>query len=144
PGHLTFEEAAALPFGGMTTLDFFRRGAVKAGERVLVNGASGNVGSAAVQLAKHLDAHVTAVCSAANTELARSLGADDVIDYTTVDFASGDARFDVIMDTVGNAPYTRAKSVLAPNGRLLAVLADLPALLSAPFVGGPHKHRVVA
>ncbi|HLV68559.1 MAG TPA: NAD(P)-dependent alcohol dehydrogenase [Polyangiaceae bacterium] len=144
PANLTFEEAVSLPFGAMTALDFFRRGGVSAGERVLVNGASGAVGSAAVQLAKHLGTHVTAVCSGANTPLVRSLGADAVIDYTTTDFAHGDARFDVVIDTVGNAPYARVKSVLAQRGRLLAVLGDLPALLSAPFVGGSQKHRVVA
>jgi NADPH:quinone reductase-like Zn-dependent oxidoreductase len=144
PENLTFEEAAALPFGAMTALDFLRRGAVKAGERVLVNGASGNVGTAAVQLARHLGAHVTAVCSAANAGLVRSLGAAEVIDYALNDFAAGEARYDAIVDTVGNAPYARVKTVLAQGGRLLAVLADLPALLGAPFVGGPKKHRVIA
>lgn len=182
PANLDFEEAAALPFGGMTALDFLRRGAVKTGERVLVNGASGNVGSALVQLAHHLGAHVTAVCSAANAELVRSLGADEVIDYRRTDFAgagvggTGDggrgdagrgdvgmgdggrgdagrgntgrgaagAPYDVIADTVGNAPYARVKNVLAPGGRLLAVLADLPATLTAPFAGRRHHHRVVA
>lgn len=144
PANLTFEEAASLPFGGVTVLDFLRRGEVKAGEQVLVNGASGNVGTAMVQLAKHLGAHVTAVCSAANAPLVRSLGADEVIDYTEADFAAGPAQFDVIVDTVGNAPYARVKPVLAPGGRLLAVLADLPATLAAMFVGGAKKHRVVA
>lgn len=144
PANLTFEEAVALPFGGMTALDFLRRGDVKAGERVLVNGASGNVGSATVQLAKHRGAHVTAVCSAANAELACSLGADEAIDYTSTDFAAGDARYDVIVDCVGNAPYARVRSVLTRGGRLLAVIADLPAMLSAPFIGGEHKHRVIA
>lgn len=144
PSNLTFEEAASLPFGGLTALDFFRRGELKAGERVLVNGASGNVGTACVQLAKHQGAHVTAVCSAANADLVRSLGADEVIDYATTDFASGAARYDVIVDTVGNAPYPRSRSVLAERGRLLAVAADLPAILGAAFVGGPRKHRVVA
>jgi NADPH:quinone reductase-like Zn-dependent oxidoreductase len=144
PANLSFAEAAALPFGAMTALDFFRRGQLKAGERVLVNGASGNVGSAAVQLARHLGAHVTAVCSAANAPLVRSLGADEVIDYATTDFAAGAARYDVIVDAVGNAPYARVRGVLAPGGRLLAVLADLPAMLAAPLVGGALKHRVIA
>lgn len=144
PANLTFEEAVSLPFGGVTALDFLRRGDVKAGERVLVNGASGNVGSAVVQLAKHLGAHVTAVCSGANAELVRSLGADEVIDYAATDFATGAARFDVVVDTVGNAPYSRVKSVLLPRGRLLAVASDLPSTLSAAFAGGPQKHRVVA
>lgn len=144
PANLTFEAAAALPFGGMTALDFFRRGEVKAGEHVLVNGASGNVGSAAVQLAKDLGAHVTAVCSAKNASLVRSLGADEVIDYATSDFAAGEARFDVVMDCVGNAPYSRVKGVLAPQGRLLAVLADLLAMLGSAFAGRTRSHRVIA
>lgn len=144
PANLSFEGAAALPFGGMTALDFLRRGQVQVGERVLVNGASGNVGSAAVQLSKDLGAHVTAVCSAANAALVRSLGADEVIDYTTCDFAAGKERYDVVLDSVGNAPYARVKRVLAPRGRLLAVLADLPAMLGAAFVGGKKSHRVIA
>lgn len=144
PTNLSFDEAVALPFGAMTALDFLRRGDVKSGERVLVNGASGNVGSAAVQLAKHLGAHVTAVCSAANAGLVRSLGADDVIDYAATDFAAAGRTWDVVVDTVGNAPWARVKPVLADGGRLLAVLADLPATLGAAFVGGPRRHRVVA
>lgn len=144
PDNLTFEEAVALPFGAMTALDFLRRGAVQGGERVLVNGASGNVGSAAVQLARHLGAHVTAVCSAANAALVRALGADVVIDYAKADFATGDARYEVIVDTVGNAPYARVKGVLAPGGRLLAVLADLSATVGASFVGGARQHKVIA
>lgn len=144
PPNLTFEEAAALPFGAMTALDFLRRGRVTAGERVLVNGASGNVGSAAVQLARHLGARVTAVCSAANAGLVRALGAEEVVDYATADFAVGPVRYDVIVDCVGNAPYARVRPVLARGGRLLAVLADLPAILCAPIAGRSHGHRVIA
>lgn len=144
PARLTFAEAVALPFGGMTALDFLLRGEVKAGERVLVNGASGNVGVAAVQLAKHFGARVTGVCSAANAELVRSLGADAVVDYATTDFAQGEERYDVVVDTVGNAPYARVRPVLAPGGRLLPVLSDLWGVLGAPFVRGAEGHRVVA
>ncbi len=141
PPNLTFEEAAALPFGGMTALDFLGRGDVQADERVLVNGASGNVGSATVQLAKHLGAHVIAVCSAASAELVRSLGADEVIDYAAVDFTAGPARFDVIVDTIGNAPYARVEPVLAPGGRHLAVLADLRATVAAAIWPRRSRHR---
>lgn len=144
PARLSFEEAVALPFGGMTALDVLRRGGLKAGERVLVNGASGSVGSAAVQIAKNMGAHVTAVCSARNAELVRGLGADVVLDYQRADFAAGEARYDVIMDTVGNAPYERVRPVLNQGGRLLLVMADLAANLAAPFVGGKQRHRVVA
>jgi len=144
PANLSFEEAAAIPFGGMTALDFLRRGQVREGERVLVNGASGNVGSATVQLAKHLGAHVTAVCSAPNAALVRSLGADEAIDYRTCDFASGRMRFDVVVDCVGNAPYRRVQHILQPRGRLLAVLANLGEMLGSPFAGRRKSHRVVA
>jgi NADPH:quinone reductase-like Zn-dependent oxidoreductase len=144
PPNLTFEEAAALPFGAMTALDFFARARLAAGEHVLINGASGNVGSMAVQLAKQRGARVTAVCSGANAALVRQLGADEVIDHQRVDFGTQAARYDVIVDTVGNAPYARVKHVLAPGGRLLVVLGDLSALLAAPFTGRLHGHRVIA
>jgi NADPH:quinone reductase-like Zn-dependent oxidoreductase len=144
PANLSFEEAAAIPFGGMTALDFLRRGQVREGERVLVNGASGNVGSATVQLAKHLGAHVTAVCSAPNAALVRSLGADEAIDYRTCDFASGRMRFDVVVDWVGNAPYRRVQHILLPRGRLLAVLANLGEMLGSPFAGRRKSHQVIA
>ena len=87
PPNLSFEQAAALSFGGSTMLDFFQRAQLCRDERVLVNGASGAVGSAAVQLAKHFGAHVTGVCSTANLDLVKSIGADEVIDYTRRDFA---------------------------------------------------------
>lgn len=144
PANLSFEQAAAIPFGAMTALDFFHRGNVRSGESVLVNGASGNVGSAAVQIAKHLGARVTAVCSRRNAALVRSLGADEVIDYAESDFAAGAARFDVVVDTVGNAPYERVKPVLLPGGRLLVVLGDLPALFGSMFAGRTRGHRVIA
>lgn len=143
PAGLTFEEAAALPFGAMTALDFLERGGVKAGERVLVNGASGAVGTAAVQLAKHLGAHVTGVCGAANAELVRSLGADEVLDQGWAEAGAG-APWDVVVDVAGDAPYARVRDALAPGGRLLAVLADLPTTLRAPFVGRSRGHRVIA
>ena len=104
PEHLSYQDAVALCFGGVTALHFFRLGNVAAGENVLINGASGAVGTMAVQLAKHLGAEVTAVCSGANAELVRGLGADHVIDYTAEDFTRNGQRYDVIMDNHGNAP----------------------------------------
>lgn len=144
PANLSFEQAAALPFGGMTMLSFFRRGALAAGERVLVNGASGSVGSAAVQLARHFGAEVTAVCSGANAELVRALGAQHVIDYAASDFTANGQRYDVIVDTVGNAGYARVKRALAPGGRLLVVLGGFGGLLLSPLTGRVRGHRVVA
>ena len=133
PSHLSFEQASALCFGGATMLDFYRRAALKAGDRVLVIGASGTVGSAAVQLAKHTGAYVTATCSGENVALVKSLGADQVIDYTKTDFTKLGQLFDIIVDTVGNAPFERSKAVLMKGGRLLMIVASLPAMLKAPW-----------
>lgn len=144
PDNLSYEQAAALSFGGATMLDFFRRSNLQAGERVLVNGASGAVGTAAVQLAKHMGAHVTGVCSKGNAELVLCLGAERVIDYETQDFAQLGESYDVIVDTVGTAPYTRSAPVLAPGGRLLLVLATLPEMLKAPWHSLTSGKRVVA
>lgn len=143
PENLSYEEAAALSFGGTTALDFFRRGKLQRGERVLVNGAAGGVGTAAVQLAKYFGADVTGVCSAVNAELVRSLGADHVIDYAQEDFAAGGERFDVIMDTVGNAPWSRSNRALREGGRLLLVVASLPQMLQGPWVS-MGRRKVVA
>jgi|GEM_PF-161154 len=109
PAALSYTSAAALAFGGTTALDCFRRGALEAGERVLINGASGTVGSAMVQLAVAAVADVTAVCSGANRQLVQQLGATQVVDYTRTDFASEGIRYPVIGDTVGNAPYARMR-----------------------------------
>lgn len=144
PPNLTFEEAAALPFGGATALDFLRRGELRKGERILINGASGAVGSAAVQLARHIGAEVTAVCSSANRALVLSLGAARVIDYTNEDFTRNGERYDVIVDTVGTAPYSRSKASLKGNGRLLAVLAGLPDMLPIPWVAMTSRRKIIA
>lgn len=144
PANLSFEEAAALSFGGTTALSFLRRGRLQSGERVLVNGASGAVGSAVVQIARHLGAHVTAVCSGANADMVRSLGAQRVIDYTKEDFAASGESWDVIVDTVGTAPYARSRRALRDGGRLLLVLAPLSGVLGAPWVSTTTGHKVVA
>jgi NADPH:quinone reductase-like Zn-dependent oxidoreductase len=125
PDGLGDKDAVALCFGGMTAVHFFRRGELASGEAVLINGASGAVGTMAVQLAKHLGAEVTAVCSAANAELVTGLGADHVIDYAAEDFTRNGQRYDVIMDNHGNAPYSRIKGSLKPGGRFLMVIGDL-------------------
>lgn len=144
PPNLSFEQAAALCFGGTTMLDFYARAKLREGERVLINGASGTVGSAAVQLAKHVGAHVTGVCSTVNADFVRSLGADAVIDYTQSDFATTGELYDVVVDTVGNAPFARSAPALAKGGRLLLVLADLPGLLSAPWHSLTSGKKVIA
>jgi NADPH:quinone reductase-like Zn-dependent oxidoreductase len=131
PESLTYQDAVALCFGGMTALSFFRLGNLTSGETVLINGASGAVGTMAVQLAEHLGAEVTAVCSGAHAELVRGLGADHVIDYTTDDFTRNGQRYDVIMDNHGNAPYARVKGSLEPGGRFLMVIGDLWQMIAA-------------
>jgi len=144
PANLTFDEAAAMSSGGTTALDFFRRGKLQRGEKVLVNGASGGVGTAAVQLAKHFGAVVTGVCSTANVELVRSLGATQVIDYTKEDFTRNGETYDVIVDTVGTAPFSRSKDSLREGGRLLLVLSGLPDMLQIPWVSMTSSKKIIA
>jgi NADPH:quinone reductase-like Zn-dependent oxidoreductase len=144
PPDLTYGEAAALSFGGTTALDFFRRGKLRSGERVLVIGASGAVGTAAVQLARHFGADVTGLCSTANVALVRSLGASHVIDYTKEDFTQNGETYDVIVDTAGTAPYPRSRASLKEGGRLLVVLGGLPDMLQIPWVAMTSSKKVIA
>jgi NADPH:quinone reductase-like Zn-dependent oxidoreductase len=116
PANISFEEAAALPIGATTALRLLRKGNIKHGQKVLIYGASGSVGTYAIQLAKHLGADVTGVCSTTNLEMVKSLGANHVIDYTKEDFSSTEERYDVIFDTVGKFPKSKASRLLAPNG----------------------------
>lgn len=144
PPSLSYDEAAALSFGGTTALDFLRRGKLQAGEKVLINGASGCVGTAAVQLARHFGADVTGVCSTANMALVRSLGASHVIDYSQEDFTQNGETYDVIVDTVGTAPFARSKASLKEGGRLLMVLAGLPDMLPVPWVSMTSSKKIIA
>jgi len=119
PASLSFEQAAAIPIAATAALRGIRDvGEVKAGQRVLVNGAGGGVGTFAVQIAAALGAEVTGVCSAGNVELVRSLGASHVIDYTTEDFTAGPTRYDVILDNVSNLPLAKLRGALTPKGTL--------------------------
>ena len=130
PANLTFEEAAALPYGGLLASYFLRRLNVGSGQKVLVYGASGAIGTSAVQLARHLGAEVTGVCSAANLELVQSLGATTVIDYTKDDFTTGGEKYDVVFDAVGRRKSTQAMAnsaaVLAPGGVSMSVDDSFP------------------
>lgn len=121
PASLTFEEAVAIPNGALTSYTFLKNMAdIQPGQKVLVNGASGSVGSAAVQLAKYFGADVTGVCSTRNIELVKSLGADHVIDYTNEDFTRSNETYDIIFDTVGKTSFASCKHLLAKNGQFLA------------------------
>lgn len=144
PANLSFDQAAAMSSGGTTALSFLRRAKIQSGEKVVVIGASGGVGTAAVQLAKHFGAEVTGVCSTANLELVRSLGADHVIDYTKQDFREDGETYDIIVDTAGTAPFSRIKASLRERGRLLRVLSGLPDILGVPWVSMTSGKKVIA
>lgn len=135
PESLGFEEAAGLCFGGTTALHFLRKAEVKAGEHVLVIGAVGAVGAAMVQLARHFGAEVTAATSAGNADLARSLGADAVIDYASTDYTAVSARYDIIADTVGASRFASCLGALRPGGRYLAIAGGIGDMMARPKDG---------
>lgn len=127
PANLTFEQAAAVPVAALTALQGLRdKGRIQPGQKVLINGASGGVGTFAVQIGKSLGAQVTGVCSTRNLELVRSLGADHVIDYTQEDFTRGTGKYDVILDNVGNRSLSEYRRVLAPTGIYVMIGAGGP------------------
>jgi NADPH:quinone reductase-like Zn-dependent oxidoreductase len=127
PDNVTFEQAASVNVAGLTALQGLRdKGNIQPGSKVLINGASGGVGTFAVQIARAFGARVTGVCSTRNIELVRSIGADEVIDYTWHDFTRNDERYDLILDNVGNHPFSECRRVLNPKGRFI-------------MVGAPHE-----
>ncbi|MEH6995908.1 NAD(P)-dependent alcohol dehydrogenase [Neobacillus drentensis] len=126
PSNITYEEAAAIPIGARTALFFLRKADIQRGEKVLVYGASGSVGSYAVQLAKYLGAEVTGVCSTSNLELVKSLGADKVIDYTKGDFSSNSETYDVIFEAVNKSFFTDCMKLLKKDGTYINVTEPLP------------------
>lgn len=126
PTELSFAQAAALSGGELTALPFLRdEGQLKAGQKVLINGASGSVGTAAVQFAKYFGAHITAVCSAANFELVKSLGADEVIDYNQEDFTQQNVSYDLIFDAVGKSSFTACQPILKAEGVYMTTVLSL-------------------
>ncbi len=121
PANMTYEEAAAVPIGATTALRLLRKGNLQRRQKVLIYGASGSVGTYAIQLAKYFGAEVTGVCSTANLDMVTSLGADHVIDYTKEDVSSRAERYDVIYDTVGKFPKSKASKLLTPNGTYVTI-----------------------
>lgn len=121
PTNVTYEEAAVIPFGGTSALHFLRKGQIKKGQRVLIYGASGSVGTAAVQLAKYFGATVTAICSSSNFDLVTALGADNVIDYMKEDFTKRGDHYDIIFDAVGKYNKSLCTDALMPNGKYVSV-----------------------
>lgn len=121
PTNVTYEEAAVIPFGGTSALHFLRKGQIKKGQRVLIYGASGSVGTAAIQLAKYFGATVTAICSSSNFDLVTTLGADNIIDYMKEDFTKQGKHYDIIFDAVGKYKKSLCTDALMPNGKYVSV-----------------------
>ena len=121
PTNVTYEEAAVIPFGGTSALHFLRKGQIKKGQRVLIYGASGSVGTAAIQLAKYFGATVTAICSSSNFDLVTTLGADNIIDYMKEDFTKQGEHYDIIFDAVGKYKKSLCTDALMPNGKYVSV-----------------------
>jgi NADPH:quinone reductase-like Zn-dependent oxidoreductase len=126
PSNMTFEEAATIPIGGLTALRFLKKAGVTNGQNVLIYGASGSVGVFAVQLAKYFGAAVTAVCSTTNVTLVKSLGADNVVDYTSGNFTKIETRFDIIFDAVGKTSKSACKNLLKQNCKFVSVTGSPP------------------
>src|SRR3954469_12665837 len=143
PDSLNWEEAVAIPFGASTALYFLRDlGKIHAGQEVVIIGASGAVGSAAVQLAKHFGATVTGVCSGANVALVKSLGADTVIDYTTEDFAKNGRTYDLIFDVVGATTFDRCRHSLKPDGVFLQNIMELSDVVLALWTSITGRKKI--
>jgi len=143
PNSINHTEAAVIPFGGTSALHFIKKAAIKPGQKVLINGASGAVGSAAIQLAKYFGANVTGVCSTANIDLVKSIGADNVIDYTKTDFAKNGETYDIIFDTVNKIPFSKGLKSLNKNGILILSSAGMPEMLKGFWTSMTSSKKVL-
>lgn len=143
PNNISHTEAAVIPFGAVTALHFIKKAAIKQGQKVLVLGASGAVGTAAVQLAKAQGAHVTGVCSTANIDLVRSIGADVVIDYTQKDFTENGEVYDVIFDTVKSASISRCLRSLSQKGIIISSAAGMSEMIQGAWISMTSERKVL-
>ncbi len=143
PANLNYEQSAAIPYGAIMALSLLRKANIQPGQKVLINGASGGIGSAAVQLAKHLGAEVTGVCGASGRDFVKSLGADHVIDYTQEDFTQSDATYDLIFDILGKSSFSRCKRVLKPGGMMLYASFKSKQLLQMLWTSRSGHQKVI-
>jgi len=144
PANMSFEQAAAVPFGGLEALYFLKKANVQPGERILINGAGGTIGTFAVQLAKYYGAKVTAVDSAGKFDMLRTIGADHLIDYTRQDFAQSGQTYDVIMDVIGKSSFAGSMRSLAPNGRYVLVNPRVSHMIRGLWRARTGNKRVIA
>ncbi|MGW8316331.1 MAG: NAD(P)-dependent alcohol dehydrogenase [Bacteroidales bacterium] len=144
PSTISYEEAAAIPFGGTAAMHFLRLANIQAGHKVLVYGASGALGTIGIQLARNFGAEVTAVCSSANYELVKSLGADKVIDYTKEDFTRNREHYDVVFDTLGKSPLGKTLKSLKKGGQVLLANAGMGTMISGAFRSALGKKKIVS
>lgn len=144
PTTMTYEEAAAIPFGGNTALHFLKHGNIQSGQNILIYGASGSLGTAAVQLVKYFGAEVTGICNTTNIELVKSLGADKVIDYTKEDFTKSSVHYDIIFDTIGKSPFSGCIKLLKQKGTYLrAVHMAFSSIVQGLWTTSTSSKRVI-
>ena len=143
PNNITHNQAAVIPFGGTAALHFLKKANIKNGQKMIIIGASGAIGSAAVQLAKHFGAQVTGVCSTANMDLVKSIGADKVIDYTKEDFTKNGETYDVIFDTVNAISFSNALKSLNKNGIMILSAAGMPEMFKGMWASMTTTKKVL-
>ena len=144
PGNMSYEEAASIPFGATASMHFLRIANIQQGQKILIYGASGALGTMAVQLAKNYGAEITAVCSTRNVELMKSLGADHVIDYTREDFTRNGKKYDVVFDTIGKISLRKALKSLSDNGHLLLASAGIGTMIGGSIKSMFIKKKIVS
>ena len=144
PTNINFEEAATVPMGGLTALHYLRKGNIQKGHKILINGASGSIGTLAVQISKYFGAEVTGVCSTGNVDMVRSIGADHVIDYTKEDFTKSNETYDIIFDVVGKSSFSRSLRSLKKNGRYLLANPGLSQIIRGRFTSIRSSKKVIA